>query len=121
MQYNKFKKILCTPVDSLPESLQPLVNALVPKNIDVAGHELLCNFYIQAIKTDYELSILLDTKDPYNTYMVNSHPADFTSNMDIDFSVIKQNVIDLCLVPVTRDFSILDIILIALKQILVNM
>lgn len=121
IQYNKFQNLLCAPIDTIPDKLQHIVTALVPVNVTATEKRLLCKFYIRLIKTDYELSMLLDEKDAYNTYMFDTSDIDFVQNTNIDINKIKQNVERLCLVPVTRDFSILDLLLIALKQILTGM
>lgn len=121
IQYNKFQNLLCSPIDTIPDKLQSMVTALIPINTTREEKELLCKFYIHLIKTDYELSILLDEKDAYNTYMFDNSDIDFVQSTNIDINKIKQNVEKLCLVPVARDFSILDLLLIALKQILTGM
>jgi hypothetical protein len=121
IQFNKFQDLLCSAIDTIPDKLQPIVTALIPINTTMEEKELLCKFYVHLIKTDYELSMLLDEKDAYNTYMFDNSDIAFVQNTNIDINKIKQNVERLCLVPVTRDFSILDLLLIALKQILTGM
>ena len=121
IQFNKFQDLLCSAIDTIPDKLQPIVTALIPINTTMEEKELLCKFYVHLIKTDYELSMLLDEKDAYNTYMFDNSDISFVQNTNIDINKIKQNVERLCLVPVTRDFSILDLLLIALKQILTGM
>lgn len=98
--------------------IDSIVDSLIPKKCTSSEVDLLSTFYINIIKTDALLYRKLDKKDPYNMYNFLPSIVVIDSTRSIDFEQIKNNIKSLNILPSTRDYDLVDILLQALSMLI---
>lgn len=120
-KHDKLWKLLESRAEACSDNhVQDIVRALIPANLNAEEIEFLIILYIKMLKTDVLLYSELDKKDPYNRYMFLP-TLNLVSSSNIVFDDIINNITALHILPHTRDYTFLDLILNALSTIIAKL